>query len=512
MFYFRKLVHLSGQALAMGYAGFHLIGLAGMVLFSTVSCTQGDSLGTWGTGKPNVLLIAIDDLRPELNCYGAEHIHSPNIDKVAADGILFENAFTQQAVCAPSRNTLMTGLRPDGLGIHDLSTFFRDKAPDVITLPQYFKTKGYQAEGMGKIYHTGHGNQNDTQSWSRPHWTPAGIIGQRELVKSGDTVRLHTCYPTINGKKIPWLNSAMTEELHDDALTTTHALERMNALKDSSFFLVVGFRKPHLPFVAPQKYWDLYDPRSINIPSRDQPKGIPIYAFSNWGELRKYHNMPEEGYLPDADARQMIHGYCACVSFIDAQVGRLVQELKHLGLYDNTIIVLWSDHGWKLGDYGEWCKHTNYEIDTRIPVIVRVPGIHDQGVWKSDVIIETVDIYPTLCDLAGLDIPGHVQGNSFSSALLDDQFAWDDVAFSQYPRTFSDERGQHAVMGTSMRTREYRITRWTDTGSGELLATELYDHSGNRLELENLAGLSGKEELLKSLTEQFEMEYIRSHQ
>ncbi len=479
--------------------------------FFTVSCSTGENSGLKSEEKPNILLIAIDDLRPELNCYGADHIISPNIDKLASKGVLFTSAFTQQAVCAPSRNTLMTGLRPDGLGIHDLATFFRDHAPDVTTLPQFFKTNGYQAEGMGKIYHTGHGNRNDAISWSSPHWKPATIVKQRASHESGDTTKMQSCYPLIKGKTIPWVNSGMPEAMHDDALTTQHAIERMEALKDSSFFLAVGFVKPHLPFVAPSKYWDMYDPESIGIPVREKPNDIPPFAFSNWGELRKYHNIPATGPLSDEDARSMIHGYYACVSFIDAQVGLLVQELKRLDLYDNTIIVLWGDHGWKLGDYGDWCKHTNYEIDTRIPVIVRVPGGSDQKGWKSDVIIETVDIYPTLCDLAGLHIPDHTQGTSFRPALEDEGFEWDDVAFSQYPRSYSDEKGRHSLMGTSMRTRDFRLTRWVDTETGELKATELYDHSGNELEMENLAGLESHAEVLRRLNIQFEEAYQKEH-
>ena len=462
--------------------------------------------------RPNVLMVLVDDLRPELNCYGAGHIISPYIDALAAESIVFTRAYTQQAVCAPSRNTLMTGLRPDGLGIHDLQTHFRDRAPDVITLPQYFKANGYRAEGMGKIYHTGHGNRDDSLSWSTPHWRASSIVQQREPVESGDTTRMHTCYPLINGKKIPWVNSAMDEQLHDDALTATHAIERMEALKDSSFFLAVGFVKPHLPFVAPAKYWDMYDPGSIQIPSGERPDDFPPYAFTNWGELRKYHDIPPTGSLSDEDARSMIHGYYACVSFIDAQVGRLVEELKRLDLYDNTIIVLWGDHGWKLGEYGDWCKHTNYEIDTRIPVIIRVPGKTDQPGRNSDVIIETVDIYPTLCELARLEVPEHQQGNSFTPALEDAEFEWDDVAFSQYPRSHVDEKGRHSLMGISMRTREYRLTRWMDRETQELMATELYDHSGNRLEMENLSGSESNEELLNRSTLRFEEEYKREHQ
>ena len=295
-----------------------------------VACGPRERMESDSPQKPNVLMVLIDDLRPELNCYGAGHIISPHIDALAAESIVFTRAYTQQAVCAPSRNTLMTGLRPDELGIHDLQTHFRDKAPDVITLPQYFKANGYWAEGMGKIYHTGHGNRNDDLSWSTPHWKASSKVQQREPVESGDTTRMQTCYPLINGKKIPWVNSAMDEQLHDDALTATHAMERMEALKDSSFFLAVGFVKPHLPFVAPAKYWEMYDPESIQIPSGERPDDFPSYAFTNWGELRKYHNIPAAGSLSDEDARSMIHGYYACVSFIDAQVGRLVEELKRL--------------------------------------------------------------------------------------------------------------------------------------------------------------------------------------
>jgi iduronate 2-sulfatase len=482
-----------------------------LCLIISFSCTPGKEAKGVEQKPPNILLIAIDDLRPELNCYGAGHIISPNIDKLASDGVLFSSAYTQQAVCAPSRNTLMTGMRPDGLGIHDLATHFRDKAPDLTTLPQFFKANGYQAEGMGKIYHTSHGNKNDVLSWSRPHWKPASIVKQRAAIQSGDTTNMQTCIPLISGKKIPWVNSGMAEEMHDDALTAEHAIERLGALKDSSFFLAVGFVKPHLPFVAPAKYWDMYDSGSIRIPSKEKPNDIPPYAFSYWGELRKYHNIPATGSLTDDDAKNMIHGYYACVSFIDAQVGRLVDELKRLDLYDNTIIVLWGDHGWKLGDYGDWCKHTNYEIDTRIPVIVRVPGETGQQGRKSDVLIETVDIYPTLCDLAGLDIPDHTQGTSFRPALENARFEWEDVAFSQYPRSYTDENGMHSLMGTSMRTREYRLTRWVDRESGELVATELYDPSGNGLEMKNLAGSESHAEVLKRLSIRFDNEYIKEH-
>lgn len=461
--------------------------------------------------RPNILFIAIDDLRPELGCYGAEHIKSPNIDMLASEGVLFNKAYTQQAVCAPSRNTLMTGLRPDALGITNLATFFRTKAPDVVTLSQYFLQYGYQSEGMGKIYHTGHGNSNDSLSWSSRHWTPASIVKAREAIQSGDTVNLQTCYPKVGGKKIAWLNSTMPEEMHDDALTTSHAIERMEVLKNSTFFLAVGLVKPHLPFVAPKKYWDLYDSNQLTIPSTEKPES-PDYAFSNWGELRKYYSMPSDGYMKEEDAKKLIHGYYACVSFIDAQVGRLVAKLKELDLYDNTIIVLWGDHGYKLGDYGEWCKHTNYEIDTRIPVIVRAPQKNAVKGVKSNAIIETVDIYPTLCQLAGLEKPNHLQGSSFDKALFDENFNWDEVALSQYPRKTKINDEKVSLMGYTMRTPEYRFTKWINTQTGEAIATELYDHTKQHSEMKNLAGNSDYKELLGTLSQKFDESYNKEHQ
>ena len=474
-------------------------------------CKSSRNAEAGSAEKPNILLICVDDLRPELNCYGAGHIISPHIDALADEAVVFTRAYTQQAVCAPSRNTLMTGLRPDGLGIYDLRTFFRTKAPDVVTLSQYFMQNGYLAEGMGKIYHTGHGNKNDSLSWSIPHWYPHHLINQREPIQSGDTTGLQTSYPSIKGKRIPWYSSRLPEELHNDAMVTTHALERIETLKEKPFFLAVGMVKPHLPFVAPSKYWDLYDPAQIAVPSPDKPDEYPPYAFTNWGELRKYHGIPAEGLLSDEDAKKMIHGYYACVSFIDAQVGRLTAKLKELGLYENTIIVLWGDHGWKLGEYGDWCKHTNYELDTRIPVIVKVPGGEAQKGWQSDAIIETVDIYPTLCDLAGLKLPGHLEGSSFREVVESEGAVWDEVAFSQYPRSSRINDQQTKLMGYSMRTPEYRITRWINRDTGETMDTEIYDHTGTDPEMVNMAANGQNQDLLRRLNKELDEQYAKEH-
>ena len=229
--------------------------------------------------RPNILFIAVDDLRPELGCYGADHIKTPNFDRLAAKGMIFERAYCQQAVCAPSRNSLLTGLRPDALGVYDLYTFFRKKRPEVVTLPQFFKTHGYHTERMGKIYHTGHGNQDDSLSWSVPGWNMRSEINKLSKIQRGDTIGLERDFPTIEGKKLPYYRSNEPENHMSDAMIANQAVERLHALKDSTFFLAVGFIKPHLPFVAPKKYWDEYDPTAISIPKKNATGGYGLHGF-----------------------------------------------------------------------------------------------------------------------------------------------------------------------------------------------------------------------------------------
>ena len=271
------------------------------------------------------------------------------------------------------RNSLLTGLRPDALGVYDLYTFFRQKTPEVVTLPQLFKEQGYRTERMGKIYHTGHGNRDDSLSWSVTGWNMGAEVDKLVKIQRGDTLGLERDFPTIDGRKLPFYRSNEPEDHMSDAIIANRAVERLHALKDSTFFLAVGFIKPHLPFVAPKKYWDLYDPKRIGIPEREEPQGMAPMAMASFGELRKYHDIPAEGDLDDATSRQLIHGYYAAVSMIDYQLGKLLDALEKLDLMKNTIIVLWGDHGWKLGEYGNWCKHSNMELDTRAPLFISAP-------------------------------------------------------------------------------------------------------------------------------------------
>ncbi len=432
--------------------------------------------------KRNVLFIAIDDLRPELNCYGASHIHSPNIDRLAGQGTLFKHAYCQLAVCNPSRASLMTGLRPDTSRVWSLQTHFRDNVPDVVTIPQHFMNKGWHSQGMGKIYHTGHGNRNDKFSWSVPHGTPR--INNYLLEESRNIRRANQQKNKVD-KGYRWTNGPPTEMVdvpdnaYKDGATTELAIQTMREKKDEAFFLAVGFSKPHLPFCAPKKYWDLYDASKIELPDNPYPaKGSPDYALANFGELRKYDGIPSEGPVSDEQAIRMIHGYYACVSYVDALVGQLLDELDALGLRENTSIVLWGDHGWKLGEHGSWCKHSNVELDTRAPLICSDPDLPKGHV--TDALVEFVDIFPSLCGLGGLDVPAHVEGDSFVPLMQNPNQPWKKAAFSQYPR------GRNR-MGYSMKTDQYRYTEWvTRDDEREILARELYDHVKDPAENSNV--------------------------
>jgi len=443
--------------------------------------------------KKNILFIAIDDLRPELGCYGASHIKSPHIDQLAKQGVVFENAYCQQAVCAPSRNSVMTGLRPDAIGIYDLSTFFRTKVPDVVTLPQQFKNEGYVTEMVGKIYHVSHGNHNDSLSWNTV-WNYKDELGKLKKINRGDTVGLESSLPAINGEGLPYYRSDAPEEDMIDGVVANIATKRLRHFKqhDEPFFMAVGFRLPHLPFVAPAKYWDMYRPEDIQIPERIAPEGASKYAFVRWsGELRKYHGIDvykQQGVLPDELSRNLIHGYYAAVSMVDAQVGKLLNTLEELGLRENTIVVLWGDHGWKLGEYGMWCKHSNSELDTRTVLMISDGRYKQEKSTKS--LVELLDIYPTLCELADIKTPDHVQGESLVPILKNPAAKVKDVAMSQYPRgkMLNNDPNQREIMGYSITDGRYRFTRWQSyENPKQIFDTELYNHADGRLDIKNLA-------------------------
>ena len=451
----------------------------------------------------NVLFIAVDDLRTALHCYGDPNAITPNIDRLAARGLLFERAYCQQAVCNPSRASLMTGLRPDTIRVWDLKspfrhelpperadlpqfstgTHFRDAQPDVITLPQLFRQHGYQSRAAGKIYH-GSPEMQDPDSWSAPAVLNVVMKGEDGYVLPENQSPPTDKWP---GPKMAASECAdVADNAYGDGRVADAALNILAEVKDEPFFLAVGFRKPHLPFSAPKKYWDLYDPDQITPPDYPtRPTGIPDYSWHMSKELRGYSDIPAEGPLPDAMVRKLRHAYYACVSYMDAQVGKLLDALDEHDLTANTAVVLWGDHGYHLGEKALWCKTTNYELDTNAPLILSVPGQRNAG-RTSSALVEFVDIYPTLAEACGLPQPADREGVSLLPLLDDPTQPWKQAAFSQFPRPWTYQ-GQPEVMGYTIRTDNYRYTEWQRFGTHDTLARELYDHTHDSAEIHNVA-------------------------
>ena len=490
--------------------------------------------------RPNILFIAIDDLRPEFGAYGASYIHSPNMDRLAKSGITFNRAYVQQAVCSPTRSSLLTGTRPDTTKVWDLVTHFRAALPDVVTLPQLFKNNGYFVQGMGKIYHGGY---DDPASWSVPWGTPAApkyalpenvaLDNRKFEVDPDDTDKqVSTAAAKAKGKKAnaaakakanampasfdettaggvnsrgPAFESAdVPDNFYQDGKVADLAISTLQEMKKKTepFFLAVGFIKPHLPFVSPKKYWDMYDPAKIELaPNKFRAKDSPDYAILPGGELRNYFGIPTTS-IPDDLARQLKHGYYASISYTDAQVGKLLDELDRLDLRKNTIVVLFGDHGWKLGEHDAWCKHSNSENDTNGALLLSVPGMKNAGA-HSNSLVEFVDVYPTLTDLAGLPLPKHLEGVSFKPLLAEPNRPWKQAAFSQYPRA-AGKTGAGQLMGYSMRTERYRFTVWVARDDHTKIdAIELFDELYDPQENTNIAKVPANGELVEKLMTQW---------
>ena len=434
--------------------------------------------------KPNVLFIAVDDLKPIAGCYGGT-AKTPNIDRLAARGVRFDRAYCNQAVCAPSRNALMTGLRPQTLGIYDLGTNFRLARPDAVTLAQAFQKAGYRTEAMGKIFHVGHGNHEDPASWSVPHFSAKSIAYHLpESHTSGGLTREESLFANQPGGKLPrgaaYESADVADDQYPDGAIANEAIRRLHAAKESGApsFIAVGFLKPHLPFCAPKKYWDLYDRAKFELPAfRSPPKDAPAFAPTTFGELRNYADTPEVGPVDDAMARTLIHGYHAATSYIDAQIGRVLNALDREGLAEKTIIVLWGDHGWHLGDHGMWCKHTNYEQATRIPLLIAAPSVRP-GVNAH--FVETVDLYPTLCELAAVAAPAGLDGKSFAASVRDVSVPAREHITHVFPR---GER-----LGRAIRDARYRMVEWKKPGApADEAIIELYDYESDPAETANVA-------------------------
>ncbi|MEO1525239.1 MAG: sulfatase-like hydrolase/transferase [Planctomycetota bacterium] len=494
------------------------------------------------TGKPNVLFIAIDDLRPELGCYGSKLAITPHLDGLAKDGLLFERAYCQQAICSPSRASLMTGARPDTIGVIENTTYFRDRNPNIVTLPQHFWANGYETVNVGKVYH---GKFDDAEkSWSRrpakaklPNGRrkPIGVGGyaleenQKLVAEKRERFGANAHSALLKG---PAYEAAdVRDQTFEDGYNTDVAIATMTEMVKQGqqpFFLGLGYKKPHLNFVCPKRYWDLYDRTDIpegtvTVPPKE---GAAMGLHASF-ELRVRHGIPRYGSLSPEVARTLLHGYLACTSYVDAQIGRAIAALDELGIRDNTIIVVWGDHGWHLGEMGIWGKATNYEIATRVPLIVCTPKMPDEHRGNSTTaLVELVDLYPTLCDLTGLEKPSHLEGHSYAPLLAEPDRPWKAAAFSQYPNPALREwaanpitaemrklffgplirdveqaiidQQQHKwdrtlfeqhLMGYAMRTDRYRLVAWQDHRSPEAepLAIELYDHEVDPEETMNIA-------------------------
>jgi len=496
------------------------------------SCTTKNNSAEKEKPLPNILFIPVDDLRPELGAYGDHFIKTPNMDRLASQGITFNRTYCQQAVCNPSRASLLTGLRPDSIQVWDLRTHFRDNVPDVVTLPQFFKQNGYTTIGLGKTFHN---NDPDTISWSViPEnidgfpFDPDAVYANKEnleiqqmkiqKLKDEGKSRIDQVghwYVKANATE----NVDVDDDAYYDGAQTTRAIEILQKLKSENkpFFLAVGYYRPHLPFNAPKKYWDLYDRSEIPLAENQFiPEGNPAYLVHGEAELRGYsdcHDLPLPNDKPwDEDRqREIKHGYYASVSYTDAQIGRLIDELERLGLAENTIVVLWGDHGWKLGEHNGWCKQTNYEIDTRVPMIISGHGVLARG-KHSNALTEFVDIYPTLCEMANFPVPEYLQGTSLVPLLKDPDLEWKTAAYSQfllgrYGRTKTIKGEQ---MGYAMRTDRYRYVEWYDWIEEEkkadvLIFSELFDHQIDPQENINLAADPQYKEIVELLSQQLKM-------
>lgn len=445
--------------------------------------------------RPNILFIAVDDLKPNMGCFGDPLAITPNIDAIAAKGMVFTKTYCQQAVCAPSRASLLTGQYPDQTKVWDLETLIRDKNPDIVTLPQYFRQNGYNSLGVGKIFDYRSVLNNDNLSWNKygnpyqnqlynsltgkpsyfyanPSAKDTIAILEAEAVKLGidkQTYVQERYWPSVENANVPY-------DAYVDGAISKEGINLMNQFNSAGtpFFLAVGFQRPHLPFNAPKEFWDLYKREDFKLAEfRGQSKNSPSIAYHNSEELRSYTDIPKTGDLSNEKQLELIHAYYASVSYIDFLVGKLTQRIKELGLEENTIIVLWGDHGWHLGDHNLWCKHSNFEEAARSPLIISYPGQPNPG-KKYTHPTEFVDIATTLCELSDLKVPVDFEGESLVPVIENPDLLIREGALSQYPR--------NQYMGYTLRTDQYRYTKWVKTSDGSHYSAELYDYETDPLE------------------------------
>jgi len=494
--------------------------------------------------KPNVLFIAFDDLKPILGCYGDKLVKTPNIDRIAKNGTVFLSNYCQQAVSGPTRASLMTGMRPDYTKVYTLETKMRDINPDILSIPQYFISQGYSTQGIGKVYDPRCVESEDIPSWSVPYYSykhSSKYLDKRvsrmsllpERAALVEKITAEAKEKGLSGRALEnYVNKLVnpatecidvSDNTYPDgavALCSKDILKRLKS-ENKPFFFAVGFDKPHLPFVAPKKYWDLYKRDKMPLAEYQKPAINGFEISHNYGEMRTYTDVPPlgsfsdmqfgKGLMPIDKQKELIHGYYAAVSYADAQLGIILNALDSLGLTNNTIIVIWGDHGWHLGDHGQWCKHTNFEQATRSPLIISAPGIKSSVTSSPS---EFVDIFPTLCELAGAPIPSHLDGKSLVPLMKKPKSMVKEYSVSQYPRydpAYKGVRihnaGNGNCMGYSIRTTQYRLTVWMKDNFRSsqrfddklILATELYDYKKDPNETINVADEKNYSTIRKNL-------------
>jgi len=507
--------------------------------------------------KLNVLFIAVDDLKPILGCYGDTLVKTPNIDRLAKRGTVFLRNYCQQAVSGGSRSSLLTGMRPDYTQIWDCDTQIRDVHPDIITLPQYFMNQGYETSGIGKIFHEKSVKDSDPASWSVPYLSPVDKFSKktglptlyyyhdpitkakiekyiREGLAKGMNKNDASQYAKVNAK-VATECMEVPDNAYRDGAVALKAQEQIIALQKGKkpFFMAVGFQRPHLPFVSPKKYWDLYKRNEMSLAEFQQhAKNSPYVAYHRSDEFKRFTDIPEFCEFTDLTygtglkdinkQKELIHGYYAAVSYADAQVGILLNTLDSLRLTNNTIIVLWGDHGWHLGDHDQWGKDTNFEESTRAPLIISAPGLKSRKIMS---ITEFVDIFPTLCELTGLKTPKKMDGTSLVPLMKNEKAKVKEYGVSQYYRIIEEAEAKNLgyettdIMGYTLRTERYRYTIWMANGfrtnnpfaEAEIYATELYDYQKDPLETVSMVNEKEYNTVAKEMKQKM-LQYFKSQE
>lgn len=417
-------------------------------------------------------MIAIDDLRPELGCYGRSHIHSPHLDALAARGVRFDRAYCQSPVCGASRASMLSGLRPTWDRFFAWNCRKDEDAPDAVSLPMLLRRAGYRTESVGKVYHHA---DDDREAWDYLALGYAGLPWRYLTAEAQAQIDARVAHGDGRARGGPVEAADAPDGAYPDGEVRQHACERLGRLArgDTPFFLAVGFSKPHLPFNCPRSYWDLYDPDEIVLPRMEHPRGAPKQAVPPSNELRSYLGIPPDARLDIHQARELVHGYYACVSFVDAQVGGLLAHLDRLGLRESTDVMVWGDHGWNLGDHGLWCKHVHFETALRSPLIWAGPGV--SAGRSSTQVCELLDLYPTIARRCGVDPPAGIEGEDLSPL-------WE--ARDRPIKPVTRSRYYH---GDSVGSPTHRYTEWRDQRNGPRVAETLFDLSADPGETRNVA-------------------------